>query len=65
MEVSHAKHKVYKIRYHMVICAKYRKMLLLEKERIAFLKELLQNITERYEIKFEAMGTTATIFIYL
>ena len=62
MEVSHAKHKVYKIRYHMVICAKYRKMLLLEKDRIAFLKDLLHGITERYEIKFEAMGTDGNHF---
>ncbi|MCM1565372.1 MAG: IS200/IS605 family transposase, partial [Dehalobacter sp.] len=29
MELRHANHCVYKIRYHMVFCVKYRKKLLL------------------------------------
>ena len=62
MEVSHAAHKVYKIRYHIVITAKYRKMILLQEERISFLKTVLSGITERYDIKFEAIGTDGNHF---
>ncbi len=57
MEVSHAKHKVYKIRYHIVICVKYRKKILYPDDRISFLKHILSEISERYDIKFETIGT--------
>ena len=57
MKVSHAPHKVYKIRYHIVICVKYRRKVLFEKERIEFLKYILSEITKRYHINFEAVGT--------
>ena len=57
MEVSHAKHKVYKIRYHIVIVVKYRKKVLYQDDRISFLKQILSGISERYDIIFETIGT--------
>lgn len=62
MHVSHAAHKVYKIRYHLVIVAKYRKWILLPSDRIAYLKYLLSEITKRYDIKFEEIGTDGNPF---
>ena len=57
MEVSHAPHKVYKIRYHIVVCVKYRRKVLYPNERISFLKHVLSEISLRYDIKFKAIGT--------
>ncbi|NLO29356.1 MAG: IS200/IS605 family transposase, partial [Methanosarcina mazei] len=34
MELRHVNHCVYKIRYHMVFCVKYRKKLLLDIELV-------------------------------
>jgi len=48
---------VYKIKYHIVICVKYRKKMLLVSERISFLRNVLSEIEKRYDIKFDAMGT--------
>ena len=67
MEVSHAKHKVYKIRYHIVICVKYRQKQLYFDDRIAFLKETLLEISKRYDIKFDTIGTDGNhihLFVY-
>ena len=41
----------------MVLCVKYRKQMLLEDDRIEFLKELCIGIGERYEFEFESIGT--------
>ena len=57
VEVSHAKHKVYKIRYHIVIVVKYRKKVLYTEDRISFLKYILSEISKRYDIIFEIVGT--------
>lgn len=57
MEVLHAAHKVYKIRYHMVIPIKYRKWMFDSDDRITFLKQILSEITTRYDIIFDAIGT--------
>ena len=38
MELRYANHCVYKIRYHMVFCVKYRKKLLFDTELVTFLK---------------------------
>jgi len=56
MEVEHAAHCTYRIRYHMVFCVKYRKKLLLEKTRIEFLKDVMEGLSLRYYFKFEAIG---------
>ncbi len=57
MEVGHAAHKVYKIRYHIVVCVKYRKKLFLEYNKIEFLKLVLLKIGKRFELNFDAIGT--------
>jgi len=57
MELEHASHCVYKIRYHMVFCIKYRKNLLLDDERISFFKKTCFEIGERFWFKFDAIGT--------
>src|SRR5512137_2590480 len=57
LELLHASHCVYKIRYHMVLCIKYRKKMLLPSARIAKLKEICAEIGERYCFEFDAIGT--------
>ena len=57
MEIGRANHCVYQIRYHMVMCVKYRKRLLKEAERCQFLKRTWAEIAERYEFKLDEMGT--------
>jgi putative transposase len=56
MQVERAAHCTYRIRYHMVMCVKYRKKMLLEQGRIEFLKEIMQGLALRYYFKFEAIG---------
>ena len=57
MSISHAAHKVYEIRYHIVICVKYRKRMLLPHERIIFFKNVLSEIEKRYDFRFDTVGT--------
>ena len=56
MQVERAAHCTYRIRYHLVMCVKYRKKMLLEQSRIEFLKEIMQGLALRYYFKFEAIG---------
>ena len=56
MEVERASRCTYRIRYHMVMCVKYRKKMLLERSRIEFLKDIMQGLAFRYYFKFEAIG---------
>lgn len=56
MEIEHAAHCTYRIRYHLVMVVKYRKSLLLEKTRIEFLKEIMQGLALRYYLTFDAIG---------
>jgi len=57
VELKRASHCVYKIRYHMVLSIKYRKKLLLDKDRIEFFKEICTEIGKRYWFEFDALGT--------
>ncbi len=57
LELRHANHCVYRIRYHMVFCVKYRKKLLIDRERIDFFKNVCIEIGERYHFVFDAIGT--------
>ena len=57
MKLEFGNHCVYQIRYHMVMCVKYRKMLLKPKEYQETLKEILEGIAERYEYQIEEIGT--------
>ena len=41
----------------MVLCIKYRKKLLLEEDRIEFIKHLCFEIGKRYWFEFDAIGT--------
>ncbi len=52
-----ASHCVYKIRYHIVFCIKYRKSLLAEQERIDYFKQILSELSKRFYFEFEAVGT--------
>ena len=56
MDVERASHCTYRIRYHMVMCVKYRKKMFLEKTRIEFLKEIMEGLAIRYYFNFEAIG---------
>src|SRR5450759_2967079 len=56
MELRHANHCLYKIRYHMVFCVKYRKNFLLDTEIIIFLKNVCFEIGERYCFEFDTIG---------
>ena len=57
VEVEHASHCAYTIRYHMVFCIKYRKKLLYDTDRIEFFKEICTEIGKRYWFEFDALGT--------
>lgn len=57
LELRHASHCVYKIRYHMVLCVKYRKKLLMHQDRIDLLKNTCLEIGQRYYFQFDAIGT--------
>lgn len=56
LELRHASHCVYRIRYHMVLCVKYRKKLLIDQERIDLFKNVCIEIGERYCFEFDAIG---------
>jgi putative transposase len=52
-------HCVYDIKYHMVLCVKYRKEILLTEEVVSFLKTIFNGLEERYFLKFETIGCDA------
>jgi len=56
MEVKHAAHCTYRIRYHMVFVVKYRKTMFMTDIPIDYLKSLLFEIGERYYLEFDAIG---------
>lgn len=55
MELVHASHSVYKIRYHMVFQVKYRK-LLLSQQIEQHIREVMKGIQERYNIVIDEIG---------
>ncbi len=57
LELQHASHCVYKIRYHMVLCVKYRKRVLSNSDKTIHLKEICLEIGKRYWFQFDAIGT--------
>ena len=56
MEIEHACHCTYRIRYHMVFVVKYRKHMLLQKVPLERFRNILTGIGERYYLKFDAIG---------
>ena len=57
MELKRSHHCVSQIRYHLVLCVKYRRKLLEPKDRCDYLKYILKEIGERYSFELEEMGT--------
>ena len=57
IELRKASHCVYKIRYHMVLCVKYRRKLLLDITRINYIKNVCSELSEKYWFDFDAIGT--------
>jgi putative transposase len=55
MDLGRSSHCVFKIRYHMVLCVKYRKWLVRD-EVEKFLFEVLKGIGERYEFVLDSVG---------
>lgn len=56
MEIEHASHCTYRIRYHMVFVVKYRKQMLLKKVPLGYFKKVLEGIGQRHYLTFEAIG---------
>ena len=54
--VERANHCVYDVKYHMVLCVKYRKKLLLTDEVVSYLVEVFRGLEERYFLGFETIG---------
>ena len=57
VELKNACHCVYKICHHMVLCVKYRRKLLLDRDIIEALQSICVEISERYWFEFKAIGT--------
>ena len=57
MDVKFSSHCVYQIRYHMVMCVKYRKQMLRRKEYQTTLVSVLREIGRRYDYEVEEIGT--------
>ena len=55
-ELCKSAHKVFRIKYHFVLCIKYRKDLFLNDEYIETIKRICGGFEERYHMKFETMG---------
>ena len=55
MDLEKASHSVYKIRYHVVLCVKYRKLLLKAEIRQA-ITEVFKEISERFDIYYHEVG---------
>src|SRR3989338_7683483 len=54
--VEKAQHCVFDVKYHMVMCVKYRKKLLLTDAVVSFLVDVFKGLEERYFLKFETIG---------
>lgn len=49
-------HKVFKIKYHVVFCIKYRKDLFLEEKYVLTVKQICKDIEARFHLLFETIG---------
>ena len=56
MALVRSSHKVFKIKYHLVFCIKYRKDLFFEEKYISTVKKVCKDIEERFHMLFETMG---------
>jgi putative transposase len=55
-ELEKTAHKVYKVKYHLVFCIKYRKDLFLISKYVESIKQIFLDMEMRYSIKFETIG---------
>src|SRR3990167_11051799 len=55
-ELIRSSHKVFKIKYHLVFCIKYRKDLFLEEKYVTTVKKVCKDIEDRFYLKFETIG---------
>jgi|SRR3989338_2549749 len=55
-ELVRSSHKVFRIKYHLVFCIKYRKDLFLEDKYVETVKNICKNIEDRFHVKFETTG---------
>ena len=56
VELVRSSHKVFKIKYHLVFCIKYRKDLFLEDKYTLTVKQVCKDIEDRFYMKFETVG---------
>ena len=56
MKVEYAPHCSFRIRYHMVFVLKYRRSLI-DAEVLDFLKIIFEGISQRFYLKFHAIGS--------
>jgi len=55
-ELIRSSHKIFKIKYHIVICIKYRKDLFLDNKYVETIKLICKDLENRFHIKFETTG---------
>jgi putative transposase len=55
-ELVRSSHKVFKIKYHVVLCIKYRKDLFLKEEYVSTVKQTCKDIENRFHLLFETIG---------
>ena len=56
IELVRSSHKVFKIKYHLVFCIKYRKDLFLEEKYVTTVKQVCKDIEDRFYLLFETIG---------
>lgn len=56
VDLCKSAHKVFRIKYHVILCIKYRKDLFLDSKYVETLKRVCNSLGERYTFKFETMG---------
>jgi putative transposase len=55
-ELLKSYHKVFKIKYHFVLCIKYRKDLFVENKYVESVKSTCKELEQRYSMRFETIG---------
>ena len=55
-ELIRSSHKIFKIKYHIVFCIKYRKDLFLEERYVSTIKQICKDIENRFHLLFETIG---------
>ena len=56
MALVRSSHKVFKLKYHLVFCIKYRKDLFLDKRYVETIKKTCKEIEKRFFVLFETIG---------